>query len=158
MARNDSTAATPGANRLLVSDLAQDLSFLVARLRSQGSAAANTRLAPLGLKVRSYSVLSLACGDPAPTQRELAEFLWLDPSQIVALVDGLEGGGLVHRETDPSDRRSKLVVGTPRGRELCARARAAASAAEDDSLRALGAAERATLRALLARAAFGPED
>lgn len=157
MARNDSSAA-PGADGLLSSDLARDLSFLVARLRSRGSAAANARLAPLDLRVRSYSVLSLACGDPAPTQRGLAEFLWLDPSQIVALVDGLEGRGLVRRVPDPSDRRSKLVVGTARGHELCARARAAASAAEDDSLRTLAPEERATLRTLLARAAFDTAD
>ena len=49
--------------------------------------------------------------------------LGLDPSQIVALVDDLEGRGLVMRTVDPNDRRNKLIVATDDGRDMCEQAR-----------------------------------
>ena len=64
-------------------------------------AAGNASLAEHGLKARSYSVLALPASDARPSQRELAEFLRLDPSQVVGLVDGLQARGLVRREPDP---------------------------------------------------------
>ena len=48
--------------------------------------------------------------------------LGLDPSQIVALVDDLEGRGLVMRTLDPNDRRNKLIVATDDGRDMCEQA------------------------------------
>ncbi|MFJ2619830.1 MarR family winged helix-turn-helix transcriptional regulator [Glutamicibacter sp. NPDC087344] len=153
MDTKNSVTLTP-VQRLAHSELAGEIEFLTARMRSQGSTRANLLLAPLGLKVRSYSVLSLACSDLAPTQRELAEFLSLDPSQIVPLVDQLESRGLVERVTSPNDRRTKVIAGTPAGQDLYTQARKATGEAEEVSLKALSAAERETLRDLLTRIAF----
>lgn len=146
--------ATAGIERFLESELAGDIEFLAARTRSLGSARANRLLAPLDLKVRSYSVLSLACSDLSPTQRDLAEFLSLDPSQIVPLVDALEARGLVERHPDPNDRRSKVVAGTAEGRKVYLKARRAASEGEAVTMANLSKAERETLRDLLSRIAF----
>lgn len=146
--------ATSGTDRFLAAELAGEASFLIARARSRGSALANERLAALGLRVRSYSVLSLACSGLHPTQRDLAEFLSLDPSQIVALVDALEKAGHVRRVPDPGDRRSKLIEATASGSELYTRARAATREAEDISLGGLAAAEKEQFLALLNKAAF----
>ena len=96
-----SPSAETGIERLYSSELANETEFLAARARSVGSRRANEDLASLDLKVRSYSVLSLACSGLNPSQRELAEFLFLDPSQIVALVDQLEKRGAVKRKADP---------------------------------------------------------
>ncbi|MDF2499054.1 MAG: MarR family transcriptional regulator, partial [Arthrobacter koreensis] len=71
-------SAEAGIERLYSSDLANETEFLAARARSVGSRRANEHLAALDLKVRSYSVLSLACSGLNPSQRELAEFLFLD--------------------------------------------------------------------------------
>jgi len=143
-----------GTERLLDSPLVTEIEFLTARARALGSAKANALLAPLDLKIRSYAVLSLACSGMAPSQRELAEFLLLDPSQIVALVDGLEQRGLVERETDPQDRRSKVIKGTANGRKILAGAAAATQQAEDQAMENLTSTERAQLRELLRRIAF----
>ena len=141
-------------DRFLGSELAGDIEFLTARTRSLGSARANQLLAPLGLKVRSYSVLSLACSGLAPTQRELAEFLSLDPSQIVPLVDALEGEGLVERTADPNDRRSKVITGTKAGEQLYKKARKATAEGEAVAMARLSKAEQEVLRDLLSRIAF----
>lgn len=148
------TTAPEALDRLLGSPLVGEIEFLTARARALGSAKANALLAPLDLKIRSYAVLSLACSGAAPSQRELAEFLLLDPSQIVALVDGLEQRGLVKRETDPRDRRSKVIRGTAKGRRLLTQAAAATQQAEEQAMQDLTTSERAQLRELLRRIAF----
>jgi DNA-binding MarR family transcriptional regulator len=144
----------PAAARLQDSALTDDISFLMARANALSLAAGNAALAPLGLRARSYSVLELAAGDARPTQRELAEFLRLDPSQVVALVDELQGLGLVARESDPADRRTKVVAATPRGREVCQVARAAATAAEQTLHAGISGSDRELLVDLLRRLAF----
>lgn len=99
--------------------LAQDLGFLLSRASGVFAKTASEALAPLGLRVRSYSVLAFAGEEKAGvTQRRLAELIGLDPSQVVALVDELESSGLVKRVTDPNDRRSKLVSATAKGNRV----------------------------------------
>lgn len=150
------TDATGGPSRALpaLGALTEDLSFLLARANALALAAAHAALAPLGLKVRSYAVLTLACAAAAQTQRDLAEILRLDPSQIVSLVDDLEKRGLVQRQTDPSDRRSKVIAATEAGRALHVEASAAARRAEEESHARLTEDERRTLGELLRKIAF----
>lgn len=141
-------------DRLALTSLADEPFFLAARLSALGSGAANKALVDLGLKVRSYSVLSFACSDPHPTQRELSQFLVLDPSQIVALVDELEARGAVERQPDPRDRRSKIIVATPEGRELHDQAKRVVDEQGRKSLHRLDPAERARFLELLYIAAL----
>ncbi|UOQ59059.1 MarR family winged helix-turn-helix transcriptional regulator [Leucobacter rhizosphaerae] len=136
------------------SDLSQDLSFLLARSNALSLATGTEALRPFGLKVRSYPVLSLACEAIRPSQREIADFLRLDPSQVVALVDDLELRELVERRTDTRDRRSKVVVATAQGRRVYAEAREAMAAAEEAPFSVLTDAEQEQLAGFLRRLAF----
>ena len=52
------------------------------------------------------------------SMRELADSLYLDPSNLTALVDRLEDLGLVERQADAGDRRIKRLVITPKGVQL----------------------------------------
>lgn len=130
-------------------------SFLLARANAISVTEGNAALAPCGLRVRSYAVLELAASEARPTQRELASYLRLDPSQVVALVDDLEAQGLVARTTDPDDRRSKVVIATRLGAERVAEARRAVATANERVFGALSEDERNTLAELLHRVAFG---
>lgn len=143
-----------GTAGLRDSVLGGDLIFLLARANALTLAAANAALAEHGLKARSYSVLALAAGDVHPTQRELAEFLRLDPSQVVALVDELEKRDLVERRTDPADRRANVLVATDAGRSLFARARKSARAVELGLLAAVTPEDHERLAGLLRLLAF----
>jgi DNA-binding MarR family transcriptional regulator len=141
-------------HRLLGAALTEDLGFLIAAARAQTAIAANAVLVPLGLKVREFSLLWLVSEDPRPSQRELAEFLALDPSQVVSILDDLERRRLVVREQDVRDRRSRIIVATPQGRRLVEEALTEVRKANERTLGALDEAERATLRDLLTRVAF----
>lgn len=144
----------PGLERFFDSDLAQEVQFLAARARARGSAHANAQLQDLGIKVRQYSVLSLAASGLNPSQRELGVFLGLDPSQVVALVDQLQNDGLVERQTDPNDRRSKIVITTDDGQKLYQQAHEIVTASSDVTLGTLSPRERKQLRDLLMKVAF----
>ena len=136
-------------------DLAGQIQFLAARLRSIGHRHANQLLQQeLDLKVRQYSVLALAASRVEPSQRELSDFLSLDPSQIVTLVDVLEQRGLVERSVDPRDRRSRIVSATTEGRKVHERALDLTRKSDDVVLAALTAEERVELNRLLAKVAF----
>jgi DNA-binding MarR family transcriptional regulator len=143
-----------GVDRLRESTLAQDLSFLLARANALALAAANAALAEHGLKPRSYSVLALAADDMLPTQRELAEFLRLDPSQVVVLVDEMEKRKLVERCPDPTDRRANVVVATDAGRALFAKAQKSARTVERALKAAVPPEERERLAELVRQLAF----
>lgn len=146
--------AHSGAERLADTAVAGDLAFLLARANAVSIAAANAALAEHGLKVRQYSVLALAADQSRPSQRELAEFLRLDPSQIVALIDELEARGFVVREPDPTDRRAKVVAATAAGRRMYAKARRTVVASEVECFGVLNDQERCVLTDLLRRLAF----
>lgn len=137
--------------------LMDDLSFLLARSNAASLVAGNAALAPFGLRVRSYSVLASACAPATMTQREIAEFLRLDPSQVVPLVDDLEAKGLVDRAPDPRDRRANVITATPAGTALFTAARVAILEAERTTHAALTDRERETLARLLHKTAF-PEE
>ncbi|HET8778557.1 MAG TPA: MarR family winged helix-turn-helix transcriptional regulator [Agromyces sp.] len=147
----DAVAPNAGSSAPSLSD---DLSFLLARANAISLAAGNAALAAHGLKARSYSVLLLTTDDARPSQREIAEFLRLDPSQVVSLVDDLQSRGLVERRTDPADRRANVVVATDAGRRLAAVARESAREAEEQVHGQLSSDERQTLTALLRVLAF----
>ena len=142
---------------LQASALTDDVSFLLARANAIALAAGNAALVEHGLKARSYSVLVLTSGVARPSQRELAEFLRLDPSQVVSLVDELQSRGLVERTPDPRDRRANVVVATDAGRALVEVARESARRAEEGVHAQLTSDERATLARLLRTLAF-PQD
>jgi len=154
--KSHTAAIDRGIERLAASTLATDLSFLLARANALALAAANAALATHGLRARSYSVLALAT-DVRPTQRELAEFLRLDPSQVVVLVDELEKRDLVQRRPDPGDRRANVVVATDVGRALFAKAQRSARTVEASLRAAVDPEDRVKLADLMHRLAFPAE-
>jgi len=139
--------------------LREDVGFLLTRASGLVVRATNAALADLGLRVRQYSVLVLA-DDAAEgiSQRDLAEVLGLDPSQVVALVDELAAAELVERRPSPTDRRQRLVAATAKGVRLRRRADGAAAVGLQRQLGDLNVEEQGTLRGLLQRVVDGPED
>ncbi len=148
----DDAPGTPATDKLMAASISLDAGFLLAKLHAAGSILNNRALADFGLKERSYSVLALANSELEPTQREMAEFLSLDPSQIVAIIDELEKRGLVVRAPGRQDRRAKIVSATTEGSALFRRASSAAQAAEAEALAGLSGPEIGELKSLLRKA------
>jgi DNA-binding MarR family transcriptional regulator len=127
--------------------------LLFVRLAHVSRARLTEALDGMGLRPAEFAVLHhLAEGGPS-TQLALARALRIHPSNLVALLDGLEGSGLLERERDPADRRRHVVALTDAGREWLEAAQAAARQAERELLEPLEADERAQLEGLLRRLA-----
>lgn len=95
---------------------------LVLELHDRRSAVAEET----GMSFLRVKALGKLLPGPLP-MRELAARLLVDAPYTTVLVDDLEERGLVRREANPADRRSKLVHVTDAGRELAARAHAVQS-------------------------------
>jgi DNA-binding MarR family transcriptional regulator len=101
-------------------------------------------LEPLGLKSREFWILVIA-GAGNVSQHEMAELCGLDPSSLVAVLDGMERRGWLHRQRNPNDRRVQWVQRTEEGDRLFARALPRAQSAEAEQLSALSAADQRQL-------------
>ncbi len=71
----------------------------------------------LGLSVSGAKLLLQLGPDEAVPMRTLAERARSDPSNLTAVVDKLEGKGLLRRRPDSGDRRVKILVLTPDGQQ-----------------------------------------
>jgi DNA-binding MarR family transcriptional regulator len=118
--------------------------------------ASHTRIAEkldaIGLTPASFGVLNLLGKRDAMIQQEIGKAMGIDPSTMVALLDGLEGAGLVTRRPHPDDRRARDVVITAKGRKALERGRKLNDEVEDEVLKGLSKTERRELLGLLRRA------
>ena len=101
-------------------------------------------LAPLELHAREFWLLAIAGRGNVP-QNEIADLCGLDPSSLVAVLDGLERRGWLRRQRNPRDRRIQWVQRTEAGDRLFARALPRAQRAEAQQLAVLSAAHQRQL-------------
>jgi DNA-binding MarR family transcriptional regulator len=131
--------------------LSDRVAWLVGRASLQAQRLIQERFAGHDLRKQHYGVLaSLADLGPA-SQGPLADRLCLDRSDLVTILDALEGLGYVLRTPDATDRRRKIVQITPSGTAALESLDELVFAADDELLANLSRDERATLAALLAR-------
>ncbi|MBW8485393.1 MarR family winged helix-turn-helix transcriptional regulator [Actinomadura parmotrematis] len=130
------------------------LGYLFKHAHARLTALSAAALEPFGITGRDLAVLAVLGAPDELSQAEAAARLGVDRTTMVALIDGLEGRGLVERRRSARDRRRNTVLPTPEGRDLLARAEDARRAMEARFLAPLppGDAERliASLRVLAA--------
>jgi DNA-binding MarR family transcriptional regulator len=124
------------------------LGFLLVRVGEAVDREFVAALTGLGLKPRHLRLLVLVDRAGRLSQRALAGQLGVDPGNLVAVLDDLEGQGLLARERSEHDRRQRLVGLTPAGRRLLARALEATAAIDERVLAALPAPERREYEAM----------
>lgn len=143
-------AAAPEAD-----DRVDDLGRLLDALLRGYLDRAAVALAGVPAGPRGVRVMQVAAEGACSNQARIAGELGLDRTVMTYLVDDLEAAGLVTRQPDPADRRSRRVVITDGGQAVLERVRATLGDIERETLGALDPAEAAQLRTLLERAASG---
>ena len=132
-----------------------DLSLLLNQAAYALANRLTAALSELEISVRVYCVLAKA-GEGEYTQSRLAQLAWMDKTTLVVTLDEMERRGLAERRVAPADRRVRVIVLTPAGRRLLAKADAVVAAAYDDVLAGVDQAERETFLAVLERLVAGP--
>jgi DNA-binding MarR family transcriptional regulator len=114
-------------------------------------------LAAAGITTAQAGALYAVASARTPTQRELGATLGLGEAAVTGLVGRLERRGLVRRETDPEDRRTRRLALTDEGNDVLAAIEPARRALNARIVDALGDdADR--VAAALARLAALPVD
>jgi len=132
---------------------AEGCGLLLTRLARAANRSLAVALDELGLRAVQFGVLhQLADAGPA-SQADLAAGLRVHASNLVGVLDEMEGDGLISRQRDPRDRRRQVVLLTAAGATMLRRAERAAAQTEAELLTSLDATERAQLRSLLGRVA-----
>lgn len=106
-------------------------------------------LSEQGYRLREFLVLAALAGGAELSQQDLSEVLNLDPTTMVAEIDGLERAGYVERRRNPADRRRYILVLTEEGRRTMTRAELVAGEAEQAFFARLGRSHLIELHAAL---------
>jgi DNA-binding MarR family transcriptional regulator len=102
-----------------------------------------------GVRRQHFTVLTSLAEQGQASQAELGRRLWIDRSDLHAILGELESSGLVSRIRDDQDRRRNVVALTPAGRAALRRLDRRVDAAQSALLAPLSAAEQRELRRLL---------
>jgi MarR family transcriptional regulator, lower aerobic nicotinate degradation pathway regulator len=126
-------------------------SWLAGQAAQRASRLVSDALGEEGFRRHHFAVMTALAEDGAASQAELGRRVWLDRSDLHAVLNELERDGLVARKQDERDRRRNLVELTPAGVETLERLDARVDAAQEEFLAPLTAAERRDLVRLLER-------
>ncbi len=111
------------------------------------------RVRGLGLTGPQARLLLSLQRKPNENQSFYAERLEIEPITLTRIVDRLEDAGWVERQTDPADRRARILHLTDKSRGIVTRLQASVEALFEDMLGGFDPDERAVFANLLDRMA-----
>jgi MarR family transcriptional regulator for hemolysin len=132
-----------------------ELSCLLARASHAMTMELAAALEEIGVSQRAHSVLHAALMGEY-SQIELARIVGLDKTTMVVALDELEAAGLAERRQSKIDRRARVIVVTPAGKQLVKRGEKVAAQVRDNILGTLEADEREVFMAALTKIVNGP--
>ncbi|HUB41256.1 MAG TPA: MarR family transcriptional regulator [Streptosporangiaceae bacterium] len=127
--------------------------FLLVQLGMEAARQFAKQLAPLGVEPRQAGMLYRLAANEGKAQQVIGELIGLNPTQMVFLVDELEGRGFIERRRNPADRRSYALYLTPAGRDMLSKIREAGRVHQEGFGASLSETEQGQLTELLRRIA-----
>lgn len=137
-------------------DLSRNLVYLLKHAHLRMAELTTHALTPHGIDGRELGVLLALAGREPVSQQQAAQRLGIDRTTMVALLDALEGKGLVARQPHAEDRRRNMVELTDAGRHTLRRATKASDDAEREFLTGLNPQAAQQLRNSLRAIVVGP--
>ena len=138
-------------------ELGRRLGYLLKHAQLRMAELTTKALTPHGIDGRELGVLFVLAGREPASQQQAALRLGIDRTTMVALLDTLEGKGLVARHPHADDRRRNVVELTDAGQDTLRRATAASDAAEREFLAPLSPSAAQLLRDSLQTIVTGPD-
>jgi MarR family transcriptional regulator, lower aerobic nicotinate degradation pathway regulator len=124
-------------------------SWLSSEVARRGRQLVGEALAREGARRQHFSVLSSLADQGPASQADLGRRLWIDRSDLHAILNELEHDGFVARVRDQQDRRRNVVTLTAAGEAALARLDRRVQEAQHALLEPLSARDRRQLRRLL---------
>ncbi|HSX06722.1 MAG TPA: MarR family transcriptional regulator [Candidatus Saccharimonadia bacterium] len=132
--------------------LTQNNAFLLAMLGAESRRRFTEAVEALDMGWQGQNVITSLCVFAqygAVSQRQLADFVCVDPRNLVTVIDNLEQQGLLKRVPNPTDRRGYQMQITKKGKAIAERIQKLRTELEADMLVMLTAQEKTTLHGLL---------
>ncbi len=107
-------------------------------------------LAPHGITFRQAQVLGCLAAEGPMSQREIADMLFIEPSNLVGVIDRMEAAGLVERRPCDLDARKKLIHPLPAATKQWRKIAGCGRAVREQAVAGLSRAEQQQLHKLLA--------
>lgn len=125
--------------------------FLLSKVGMEAKRRVCDSIALEGLRIGHHAILASLDEFGSSTQREIADRLHFDASDVVALLDELEAREWIERRRDDVDRRRNVVSLTAAGRKGLRNMQRDALAVAGELLAPLSADEQAQLTDMLRR-------
>jgi DNA-binding MarR family transcriptional regulator len=126
-------------------------SWLTAQLARRAQRLVSEALSQEGARRQHFTVLTSLAEQGAASQAALGRRLWIDRSDMHAILNELERDDLIARVRDEHDRRRNLITLTPDGADTLKRLDTRVQAAQGRLLAPLSPSERSQLIRLLRR-------
>ena len=98
--------------------------------------------------MRGYHVLYTVVAQAPETQQEISDYLGLDRAALIQVIHALEERKLIYRETDPHDKRIRIIKATDKGIGFLKRIQLQLNDAENELFASLSPSESHILRLL----------
>jgi DNA-binding MarR family transcriptional regulator len=138
-------------------DLHQAPGHLVRRAHQRTVALFMEEAAAFDVTPVQFAILNALLTQPGEDQITLAGRVALDAATLGAVITRLQARGLIRRESDPGDRRRKLLWLTSEGEVLARQLIAPAQRVQERLMAPLPPEEQVLLQQLLARLVFSEE-
>ncbi len=123
--------------------------YLLSRTGSLARRSWTRMLTDRNLTPHHYGILMIL-KEAGPTgQQRLSTMIGIDPRNLVPIIEGLAGRGLLARQVDPDDRRRRVLALTDSGHALVVDLSETGAVMEQHFLRALAPTEQAALHQML---------
>jgi len=126
------------------------IAYLLSVVGTASTQAWQERMRKMGRDPREMVVLRMVAAEPGRSQRSLAPALQVRASHLVAVIDGLEGQGLLERRPNPADRRAHALHLTSRGTRELSKLMEVSAEHERELVAGLSSTEQKSLEILLA--------
>jgi DNA-binding MarR family transcriptional regulator len=130
-------------------------SWLAGQVARRAEVLVGDALAQEGVRRQHFTVMTSLIEQGPASQATLGRRLWIDRSDLNAILNELEHDGLISRVRDEQDRRRNVVELTPRGADALKRLDKRVDAAQRTLLEPLSVTDRRELVRLLGQLADG---
>jgi len=131
----------------------QAVGFMLSQLGFETASRFGGLMSEVELEPRQFALMRAIASAEGHSQNEVGDVLHIPPSSMVAVIDHLEERGLVERRTHPTDRRSRLLYMTPKGKKILDHATELAMELEKTICQNISPRQRETLLKLLTQVA-----
>lgn len=111
--------------------------------------ALNEELIPYGITFRQFQVIGWLVYAGPLSQVELAERMMIEPPTLVRILDRMERDQWIRRESDPSDRRRKVLQVLPKAKPIWSKMVSCLKRLRKKATRGMTAEQVETLKSLL---------